>query len=87
MLVHPLAGRQLMLFLRWRPLLRLWFWGLVDPDSAVRLSNATHAPGTPWNQIWEKYQNQGGIPKNTIIPDEMLQEYFSALATEKAATS
>jgi uncharacterized phage-associated protein len=45
--------------------------------SAVRLSNSTHMPGTPWDQI---YQNG---KKSLVIPDEFIRQYFQGLASAK----
>ena len=42
--------------------------------SGIELSRMTHARGTPWHQVW---YSRG---RNSIIPDELIEQYFSALA-------
>jgi uncharacterized phage-associated protein len=45
------------------------FWEKYKGYSAIRLSNATHLPGTPWAKTIE--EKGGGI-----IKDELIKEYF-----------
>jgi len=49
-------------------------WDTYSPYSAVRLSNATHAEGSPWDQAVKK--NGGVIKKNMIIDDQIIKDYF-----------
>ena len=42
--------------------------------TGIQLSAMTHAPGTPWHQIWNKYG------RNAIIPDPIIEDYYARLA-------
>ena len=42
--------------------------------TGIQLSQLTHAIGTPWHTVWNKYG------RNTIIPNPLIQEHFSQLA-------
>lgn len=42
--------------------------------TGVQLSQLTHARGTPWYQTWYR------TGRNSIIPDELIEEHFSELA-------
>ena len=42
--------------------------------SGIELSQMTHAQGTPWHQVWHSHG------RNAIIPNELIEEHFSALA-------
>ena len=52
--------------------------GQVSQDygllSGIRLSQITHAPGTPWDVVWRKER------QNAVIPNRLLQDYFSKMA-------
>ncbi len=64
----------------------LGMWGIYGKYAATRLSNATHAVGTPWYQMWLQYKNdRGAIPKGIIIPNNTIREYFAKLASEKSS--
>ena len=39
--------------------------------SGIRLSAMTHAPGTPWHQVWTKHG------RNAVIPDPIIEDYYS----------
>jgi uncharacterized phage-associated protein len=43
----------------------------------IYLSNLTHKVGTPWHEI--KMQNNGRIPRNTDIPNDLIKAYFRKL--------
>ena len=43
--------------------------------TGIRLSQLTHARGSPWDEIWD------GTP-NKIIPNELIQKYYKALAVK-----
>lgn len=45
--------------------------------SGIDLSMMTHAEGTPWHQIRRKYG------RNALIPDDLIEEYFSELADKQ----
>jgi uncharacterized phage-associated protein len=52
-------------------------WTVYKPFSAIQLSNITHQPGTPWDEVWN---NQGGKGRrSTDIPDELIERYFKQL--------
>ena len=53
-------------------------WTEYGKYSSVQLANATHAVGTPWHQVMEKYA--GEIPRGTDIPDELMADHFTGLA-------
>lgn len=42
--------------------------------TGIQLSAMTHAPGTPWDQIWTKYGY------NAVIPDPLIEDYYAELA-------
>jgi uncharacterized phage-associated protein len=46
--------------------------------SGIRLSQLTHAPGTPWHEIWH------GSGRNSIIPNDLIKEHYAEMA-ERAA--
>jgi uncharacterized phage-associated protein len=54
-------------------------WGAYSKYSAMQLSNATHAPNSPWTKVVESYPS--GIPSNTSIPDDYIRTYFEQLKT------
>ena len=58
-------------------------WQVYGKYSGVQLSNASHAPGTPWDHVNKTYQGQ--IPKGTDIPTESIRDYFLRLVKEKVA--
>lgn len=45
----------------------------------IRLSQLTHAPGTPWDVIW----SQTG--SNSVIPNELIQEHYAGMIKEDDA--
>jgi uncharacterized phage-associated protein len=51
-----------------------WTWARYGGFSGVRLSDMTHAVGTPWRTIAEdrKYR----VPSNFPIPDDIIKHYF-----------
>jgi uncharacterized phage-associated protein len=49
-------------------------WHVYSGYSATQLSNITHAPGTPWDQVNKRHK--GKIPKYATIPDELIETYF-----------
>jgi uncharacterized phage-associated protein len=57
-------------------------WEIYGGYSAVQLSNMTHAPGTPWRQVHDRYR--GRIPRGTDIPWEAIRDFFVAEARPKA---
>jgi len=53
-------------------------WEEYGGYSAARLSNATHAPGSPWAQVYVEGS------RNVTIPDEKIRAYFQSLANASA---
>jgi len=51
-------------------------WDTYGKYSPARLSNATHAKGTPWEQVY-----QPGV-RGKVIPDPLIEEYFKRMLTE-----
>lgn len=46
-------------------------YGVLD---GIRLSQLTHAPGTPWAHVWFK------AGKNSVVPNNMIKEHYAELA-------
>lgn len=55
-----------------------WIWDEHGNKSAIKLSDETHAPGTPWRKIAERHDFR--VPEGTPIPPEADWEYFAGLA-------
>lgn len=49
-------------------------WAEYKSHSAVKLSNMTHTPGGPWDQIFREHN--GKLPKGTDIPRPLLRSHF-----------
>ena len=49
-------------------------WRVYGKFSATQLSNMTHDEGTPWKDIFDKYQ--GRIPRNTDITRDAMRDWF-----------
>jgi uncharacterized phage-associated protein len=47
-------------------------WDVYGGYTAVKLSNATHTEGSPWDVTWKAC----GGAKHTIIPDSLIREDF-----------
>ena len=58
-----------------------WIWNEHGSKSAVQLSDETHAIGTPWRQIAEKYNFR--VPYDVDISPERDWTYFSGLAEQR----
>lgn len=50
-------------------------WEVFGGNSGTKLSEMTHAPGTPWTVMREKY----GCARDIPIPDDVIQSYFKGL--------
>jgi uncharacterized phage-associated protein len=48
-------------------------WQLYGGFTAARLSNATHAPGTPWAQVYRPGE------RSILIPNPIIKTYFESL--------
>ena len=48
-------------------------WELYGTFTAAKLSNATHAPGTNWEQVYKSGQ------RSILIPDQIIKSYFESL--------
>jgi len=57
-------------------------WEIYGQYSAVQLSNATHQPGTPWEQTW----GSDGVPTGTDINQDIIKKFFIDLANESRPT-
>ena len=44
--------------------------------TGIQLSAMTHAPGTPWDQIWRKHG------QNAVIPDPLIEDYYAQQAAK-----
>jgi len=60
-------------------------WETYGGYSAIQLSNMTHAPGTPWRQVHDRYS--GRIPRGTDIPWESIRDFFVAEARSRATAA
>ena len=51
-------------------------WKAYGDQSAIKLSNVTHMPGTPWSEVY--------VPsvRSLVIPDKKIGNYFRSLASE-----
>ena len=47
-------------------------WEVYGDFTGIQLSNITHAPGTPWESVWQ--ENQG--MKNVHISNELIKQYY-----------
>lgn len=55
-----------------------WVWGRYGGHSAGKLSDMTHADGTPWQEEAAAFNYR--VPRNHPISDERIRTYFRALA-------
>lgn len=62
-----------------------WIWNEHGHKTAIQLSDETHAPGTPWRKIAEKYNFR--VPTNKEIPPSEDWAYFSNLARIRGFTT
>ena len=49
-------------------------WAVYGEYTPFQLSNLTHEPGTPWDQVSKMYN--GHLPRATDIPRDLIREYF-----------
>lgn len=70
---------------RYVQLLLRKIWEMYGPATPVKLSNATHEPGTPWEQV--NREHGGQIPKGTIISEGIIRKHFGHLAGGVPAAS
>lgn len=52
-------------------------WVAYGDMSGIQLSNATHAPGTPWRKIWDGNDRR-------VIPDDLIKEFFKQKLNQAA---
>ncbi len=57
-------------------------WVAYSKHSAIKLSNATHLEGSPWDITIK--ENKGDVGRNIIIDDNTIQTYFSKLVNNAA---
>lgn len=55
-----------------------WIWNRYGHHSAMTLSDMTHAEGTPWRIVAERYNFR--VPKHFELPDSDVAAYFKAEA-------
>lgn len=55
-----------------------WVWQRYGGHSASRLSDMTHAQGTPWQE--EAAAHDYRVPRHHSIPEERTKAYFKSLA-------
>jgi len=55
-------------------------WDAYGDFRAIKLSNLTHMPDTPWDQV--KKENNGSLPDHEPIEDEKIEQYFKDLLDE-----
>jgi len=60
-----------------------WIWDKYGRYSAMELSRDTHAMGTPWHTMAQRYNFN--VPFNLEIPNEVIQPYFRGLAAAEGA--
>lgn len=58
-------------------------WRVYGVFSPVQLSNLTHADGSPWRVIAEKYGTE--LPRNIDIPNDLIKERFKEKLQEEKA--
>ena len=58
-------------------------WDVYRTHDGIRLSAMTHQSGTPWDTVWNKMN--GKDKKDVIIPNNIIQEYYSGLVRQNAA--
>jgi uncharacterized phage-associated protein len=62
-----------------------WIWNKYGRYSAMDLSRETHAAGTPWQIMAQRYDF--AVPLNLEIPNDVLQQYFRGLAAAEGAAA
>ena len=55
-------------------------WDKYGHLSGPQLSAMTHAPGTPWYQVW--YIEGGEFEKDPIIPNSLIRRYYERAARD-----
>jgi uncharacterized phage-associated protein len=55
-----------------------WIWDRYGHFDSFKLSDMTHAPGTPWQVMASRYNYK--VPQHLEIEDEVTQTYFIGLA-------
>ena len=58
-------------------------WEVYGRYSGVQLSNKTHAEGSPWKEIFDRFD--GKIPPGVVIAPEKIRDYFQSVAEARAA--
>lgn len=48
------------------------------PHNGIKLSTATHQPGTPWSVTWES------VGKNSTISSDLIEDHYERLLDKKA---
>lgn len=58
-------------------------WKAYGHLSALRLSDITHMPGTPWHDLVQKKYN-GRVPSGLDIDNHLIREYFENIRQRTA---
>ena len=54
-------------------------WKQYGQIDGIRLSKMTHAPGSPWDQTYQRDK------RSTIIHNHIIRDYYAAIVQERAA--
>lgn len=65
--------------------LTLKVWKEYGSFSAIKLSKMTHKTGSPWDQIYQKYNCR--LPDRAVIPNHLIRDYFAEMAKAEAASA
>jgi uncharacterized phage-associated protein len=57
-----------------------WIWQRYGSKSAYELSDLTHQPGSPWEQVAREHNFR--VPFHTEIPVQVIREHYRGLASE-----
>lgn len=82
--MNPFGGRPLELDADAKPEVQAllgWIWSEYGHKSGIKLSDETHAVGTPWRDIAERHKFR--VPLGTEIPSELDWKYFARLAERR----
>lgn len=52
-------------------------WDIYGKMDGIQLSNLTHQPDTPWDQIWKLYGEKGN--RHVPIPNELIKSHYKQL--------
>lgn len=55
-------------------------WQVYSRMTAIQLSNLTHEAGSPWDRVAARFNYR--LPRGLTIPNDLIREYFAALAAQ-----